>query len=65
MDNRDGEWLALAVFSASAQKRCPSDAWIGGTNRIRYGQIRMGSSSSRYLIPPGAASLQSRVASTG
>jgi len=48
----NGEWLALASFSAAAWKCAVRDQWIGWGYRHQYDRLNLAANNSRFLILP-------------
>lgn len=55
VDARNGDWLALLVFSAAAKHLKHRDQWIGWTNDQRHCRLSLITNNSRFLILPQSA----------
>src|SRR6516165_8334362 len=49
--DREGEWLALLVFSAAAKHPKHRDQWIGWNSAQRHRRLSLVTNNSRFLIP--------------
>jgi len=54
-DARNGDWLALLVFSAPAKHLKHRDQWIGWSNDQRHRRLSLLTNNSRFLILPQAS----------
>lgn len=62
--HHQGQWLALAVFSAPALKCGARDRWIGWDYGVQFARLHLLTNNSRFLILPGGPrNLGSRVLS--
>ena len=59
-DFGDGDWVALAAFSAGALKCAARDDWIGWDMRIQYGRLHLIANNVRMLLLGRRANLGSR-----
>ena len=59
-DFGDGDWVALAAFSAGALKCAARDDWIGWGLRIQYGRLHLIANNVRMLLLGRRANLGSR-----
>ena len=50
--SREGEWLALLVFSAAAKHLKHRDQWIGWSSAQRHRRLSLVTNNSRFLILP-------------
>jgi hypothetical protein len=50
--DREGQWLALLVFSAAAKNIKHRDQWIGWNSAQRHGRLSLVTNNSRFLILP-------------
>jgi predicted nucleic acid-binding protein len=50
--SREGEWLALLVFSAAAKHLKHRDQWIGSNSTQRHRRLSLVTNNSRFLILP-------------
>lgn len=55
VDARNGDWLALLVFSAPAKHLKHRDQWIGWSNDQRHCRLSLLTNNSRFLILPQAS----------
>ncbi len=59
-DFGDGDWVALAAFSAAALNRAARDDWIGWGLRIQYGSLHLIANNVRMPLLGRRANLGSR-----
>ena len=50
--DREGNWLALLVFSAAAKHLKHRDRWIGWSSAQRHRRLKLITNNSRFLILP-------------
>jgi Domain of unknown function (DUF4338)/DDE_Tnp_1-associated len=50
--DREGNWLALLMFSGAAKHLKHRDLWIGWTNAQRHRRLQLVTNNSRFLILP-------------